>query len=79
MCKSTFKAIYSEEKNPNKQARRYFFLESCELSPVIQTVEYENSYLSDHSPVVLHIKLQNFYRAEDIENLTIIFFLKNNL
>ena len=63
MCKSTIKSIYLEEKNPIKQARLDFFLISCELSPFIQTIEYENSYRSDHSPVVLHIKTTDFVQG----------------
>lgn len=36
--------------------KQYFFLfVPCELSPFLQTIEYKNSYRSDHTPVLLHI------------------------
>ena len=56
--KNGFREIYPEKKRyswrkktPVKQARLDFFLLSEFLIPPTVSVEYENSYRSDHSPV----------------------------
>ena len=41
------------KKNPTKQARLDFFLTSYSLSSFVYSIKFENSYRSDHSPVVL--------------------------
>lgn len=45
------------KKNPVKQARLDYFLTSNYLSPFIHNIKFENSYRSDHSPVVLYCRL----------------------
>lgn len=40
-----------------KQARLDFFLTSYFLSPFVSSIKFENSYRSDHSPVVLFCRL----------------------
>ena len=48
------------KKNPIKQSRLDYFLISESLVPSIQVVDHENSYRSDHTPVVLTLKLTEF-------------------
>ena len=64
--KNVFREIYPEKKRyswrkktPVKQARLDFFLLSEFLIPPTVSVEYENSYRSDHSPVLLSLKINN--------------------
>lgn len=52
-----------ETKNPTKQARLDFFLISESLQVTTPCVKLENSYRSDHSPVVLYCKLNNLKRG----------------
>ena len=48
------------KKKPIKQSRLDYFLISESLVPSIQVVDHENSYRSDHTPVVLTLKLTEF-------------------
>ena len=68
--KDVFREIYPEKKRyswrkktPIKQARLDFFLVSESLIPSTLSVEYENSYRSDHSPVLLSLKINNFVKG----------------
>ena len=51
------------KKNPVKQARLDYFLTSNSLSPFIHNIKFENSYRSDHSPVVLYCRLSELKRG----------------
>ena len=68
--KDVFREIYPEKKRyswrkktPIKQARLDFFLVSESLIRSTLSVEYENSYRSDHSPVLLSLKINNFVKG----------------
>ena len=68
--KDVFREIYPKrkryswrKKTPIKQARLDFFLVSESLIPSTLSVEYENSYRSDHSPVLLSLKINNFVKG----------------
>ena len=51
------------KKTPIKQAKLDFFLVLESLIPSTLSVEYENSYRSDHSPVLLSLKINNFVKG----------------
>jgi hypothetical protein len=51
-------------KNPVKQARLDFFLISESLQHMVPSINHENSYRSDHSPVVLFCKLNEFKKGK---------------
>ena len=51
-------------KNPIKQARLDFFLMSESLLPMSPNIRYENSYRSDHSPVVTSIKINEWKKKD---------------
>lgn len=51
-------------RNPIKQARLDFFLISESLLPKILSVKSENSYRSDHSPVILSCKTSDFKKGK---------------
>lgn len=51
-------------KNPIKQARLDFFLISESLLPMVVSIKSENSYRSDHSPVVLTCKINEFIKGK---------------
>ena len=62
-----FREMYPDSKrytwrkaNPLKQARLDFFLVSQCLYPSVHDVKIQNSYRSDHSPIILQLKLNNF-------------------
>ncbi len=62
-----FRQIYPDKKrytwrksNPLKQARLDFFLVSQSLNQYVSDVVIQNSYRSDHSQIVLDIKLNDF-------------------
>lgn len=60
ICRETspnLKRYRLRRKNPMKQATRDFFLISETLTNRVPQTEYENSYLSDHSPVILEYKV----------------------
>ena len=68
--KDVFREIYPEKKRyswrkktPIKQARLDFFLVSESLIPSALSVEYENSYRSDHSQALLSLKINNFVKG----------------
>lgn len=48
------------KSNPLKQARLDFFLVSENFNQYVHDVQIQNSYRSDHSPIVLEIKLNDF-------------------
>ena len=50
-------------KNPIKQARLDFFLVSESLLNMVPCVKYESSYRSDHSPVLLCCRLNEFKKG----------------
>lgn len=52
-----------EEKKSIKQARLDFFLISDTLSTMNPIITHNNSYRSDHSPVTLQFKLNEFVRG----------------
>lgn len=51
-------------KNPIKQARLDFFLISETLTNRVPQIKYENSYRSDHSPVILEYKINEFINGK---------------
>lgn len=51
------------KKNPIKQSRLDFFLISDTLSIMNPKITHNNSYRSDHSPVTLQFKLNDFVRG----------------
>jgi exonuclease III len=51
-------------KNPIKQARLDFFLMSESLLPMSPSIRHENSYRSDHSPVVTYIKINELKKGK---------------
>lgn len=53
-----------EEKKPIKQARLDFFLISESLLNLSLYVKYENSYRSDHCPVVLCVRTNEFLKGK---------------
>lgn len=53
-------------KTPVKQARLDFFLISDTLQNMSPMIKIENSYRSDHSPVVLCIKKNEFLKGKGI-------------
>lgn len=53
-----------EEKKPIKQARLDFFLISESLLNLSLYVKYENSYRSDHCPVVLYVRTNEFLKGK---------------
>lgn len=68
--KDVFREMYPQKKrfswrkkSPIKQARLDFFLVSESLLSSAMCVEYENSYRSDHSPVLLSLKINNFIKG----------------
>ena len=56
----TIKRYTWRKTNPVKQARLDFFLVSQRLFSNVHDVKIENSYRSDHSPVILELKLNDF-------------------
>ena len=64
-----FREIYPDKRkytwrkfNSIKQARLDYFLVSEELQTVVNDVEIDHSYRSDHSLIILDIKKENFRR-----------------
>ncbi|KAK6195898.1 hypothetical protein SNE40_001230 [Patella caerulea] len=57
------------KKNPPKQARLDFFLVSNSLMPKITTTRIETKYRSDHSPVLLEIKLSDLQKGQGLWKL----------
>lgn len=53
-------------KTPVKQARLDFFLISDTLQNMSPMIKIENSYRSDHSPVVLFIKKNEFLKGKGL-------------
>ena len=51
------------KKNPIKQARLDFFLISNNLMFMVRKIDIENSYRSDHSGVVLHMKINELKKG----------------
>lgn len=51
-------------KSPIKQARLDFFLISETLTNRVPHVQFENSYRSDHSPVILEFKVNEFMNGK---------------
>ena len=54
------------KKTPLKQSRLDFFLISDSLFSSVQDVQIENSYRSDHSPVVLSLKINDFVKGRGL-------------
>lgn len=52
------------KKNPIKQARLDFFLISESLQTMSPCIKHENSYRSDHSPVLFQCKLNEFIKGK---------------
>jgi exonuclease III len=54
------------KKNPFKQARLDFYLLSDNLMQFVDTVKIDSSYRSDHSGVVLNLKLHHFINGKGL-------------
>lgn len=62
-CTHKKKRFSWRKRSPIKQARLDFFLVSESLISSTKCVEYENSYRSDHSPVLLSLQVNNFIKG----------------
>ena len=60
------KRFTRRKKTPLKQSRLDFFLISDSFLTSVQDVKIENSYRSDHSPVVLTLKINDFVKGRGL-------------
>jgi hypothetical protein len=62
-CTHKKKRFSWRKRSPIKLARLDFFLVSESLISLTKCVEYENSYRSVHSPVLLSLQVDNFIKG----------------
>ena len=74
----SYRAIHPEtkrytwrKKNPPKQARLDYIFVSESLRPTLKSCDISPSYRSDHSPVILTLKLNGFKRGRGLYGNTI--------